>query len=135
MVEAEDIAALAFHFTAGAAAGVLLLRLPVSPYLLSFGSLLLLASLLLVVHRTERSGYLFPVFLLCGAFCFLTDSLAGGGPSFLERWTAGAALRLRAFIDSIPFPTETTAPLLKALLTGDRSGLSRETVRAFRAVF
>lgn len=133
MVEAEDIGALAFHFTVGAAAGALLLRLPVSPYLLSSGTLLLLSSLLLVVLRTERPGYLFPLFLLCGAFCFLTDSLSGGGPSLLERWTSGAALRLRLFIDAIPFPTETTAPLLKALLTGDRSGLSRETVQAFRS--
>ena len=133
MVEAEDIGALAFHFTVGAAAGALLLRLPISPYLLSCGSLLLLASLLLIVLRTERPAYLFPLFLLCGVFCFLTNSLSGGDPSFLERWTSGAALRLRLFIDGIPFPTGTTAPLLKALLTGDRSGLSRETVQAFRA--
>ena len=133
MAEAESIEALAFHFTAGVAAGALLLRLPVSHYLLSTGILLLLCGLLACILRTYRPGFLFPAFLLCGVFCILTDSLAGGGgPSLPEQWAAGAAFRLRAFIDRIPFPSETTAPLLKAFLTGDRSGLSRETVQAFR---
>jgi competence protein ComEC len=35
-------------------------------------------------------------------------------------------------IADIPFPSEGTAPLLTALLTGDRSLLARETVSAFR---
>jgi competence protein ComEC len=133
MAERENIGALAIHFTAGIAAGALLVRLPVDPYSLSGGLFLLLASLLAAVLKTERTGLLFPAFLVCGTVCFLTASFPGGGETtFLERWTAGAAEKLRAFIDGIPFPNETTAPLLKAFLTGDRSRLSRETVRMFR---
>ena len=131
MAERENIGALAIHFTAGVAAGTLLLRLPGNPYLLSGGVLIVLASLLLIVLKTERPVLLFPAFLLCGAFCALNGAFAGPEPA-LARWAAVPADRLRGFIDSLPFPSETTAPILKAFLTGDRSGLPRETVQAFR---
>ena len=133
MAEAKSIEALAVHFTAGAAAGALLLRTSADPCILSGGLFLVLASLVAVVLRKERNALLFPAFLLCGTVCVLTDSFAGGGTeTLLERWAAVPAMRLRAFIDTIPFPSERTAPLLKAFLTGDRSGLSRETVQTFR---
>jgi competence protein ComEC len=133
MAERTGIAALAVHFTAGVAAGTLLLRLPAAPFFLSGGLLIVLASLVAVVLKTERNGLLFPAFVLLGAFCALTDAFPGAeSNTFLERWTSAWADRLRAFIDGIPFPSTGTAPLLKALLTGDRSGLSRDTVRVFR---
>ena len=133
MAGAKNIEALAVHFTAGAAAGALLIHAHADPYLLSGGLSLVLASLVAAVLRTERDALLFPAFLLCGMMCVLTDSFAGGGTeTLLERWAAIPAARLRTFIDTIPFPSERTGPLLKAFLTGDRSGLSRETVRAFR---
>ena len=133
MAERADIVALAVHFTAGVAAGTLLLRLPADPFLLSSGLLIVLASLVAIVLKTERGGLLFPVFVLLGAFCALTDAFPGAGtPTFLERWAAAWGDRLRAFIDGIPFPSAGTAPLLKALLTGDRSGLTPDTVRVFR---
>ena len=40
--------------------------------------------------------------------------------------------RLRALIDGAGFADERTAPLLRALMTGDRSGLDWQTVSAFR---
>ena len=133
MAERKSIEALAVHFTAGVAAGALLMRLPADPALLSTGLLLVLASLVALVLKTERDGLLFPVFALLGAFCALTDAFPGADTAtFLERWTAAWAERLRAFIDRIPFPSAGTAPLLKALLTGDRSGLTADTVRVFR---
>ena len=133
MAERAGIEALAVHFTAGVAAGALLLRLPADPAILSTGLLLVLASLVVIVLKTERGNLLFPAFLLLGAFCAFTDAFPGADTAtFLERWTAAWAERLRCFIDSIPFPSEGTAPLLKALLTGDRSGLSQDTVRVFR---
>ena len=133
MVERAGIEALAVHFTAGVAAGALLLRLPADPSFLSSGFLLVLASLVLIVLKTERDNLLFPAFLLLGAICAFTDAFPGADRvTFLERWTSAWAERLRAFIDGIPFPSEGTAPLLKALLTGDRSGLSQDTVRVFR---
>ena len=131
MAGAENIEALAVHFTAGAAAGALLLRSSADPYLLSGELFLVLASLVAATLRTERSAFLFPAFLLCGTVFVLTDSFAGGEP-LLERWAAVPATRLRGFIDTIPFSSDGTAPLLKALLTGDRRGLSRDTVQAFR---
>ena len=133
MAERENIGALAVHFTAGVAAGALVLRLPVSPYFLAGGLLILLASLTASVLRTGRPPLLFPTFFLLGIFCTLTDTFPGAETAtFLERWASTLGGRLRDFIDSIPFPSEGTAPLLKALLTGDRSELSRDTVRVFR---
>ena len=133
MAERKNIEALAVHFTAGVAAGALVLRLPVSPYFLAGGLLILLASLTASVLRTGRPPLLFPTFFLLGIFCALTDAFPGADTAtFLERWASTLGGRLRDFIDSIPFPSEGTAPLLKALLTGDRSELSRDTVRVFR---
>ena len=133
MAERAGIEALAVHFTAGVAAGALLLRLPADPAILSTGLLLVLASLLVIVLKTERGGLLFPAFVLLGAFCAFADAFPGADTAtFLERRASAWAERLRAFIDGIPFPSAGTAPLLKALLTGDRSGLSQETVRVFR---
>jgi competence protein ComEC len=124
---------LAVHFTAGVAAGTLLLRLPANTISLSSSLLLILASLVAILLKTDRSGLLFPVFLLLGAFCALTDAFPGADTtSFAERWASALVERLRKFIESIPFPSEGTTPLLKALLTGDRSELSRDTVRVFR---
>ena len=133
MAERAGIEALAVHFTAGVAAGALLLRLPADPAILSTGLLLVLASLVVIVLKTERGGLLFPAFLLLGAFCAFADAFPGADTAtFLEQWTSAWADRLRHFIDGIPFPSAGTAPLLKALLTGDRSGLSQDTVRVFR---
>ena len=133
MAERAGIEALAVHFTAGVAAGALLLRLPADPAILSTSLLLVLASLVVIVLKTERGGLLFPAFLLLGAFCAFADAFPGADTAtFLERWTSAWADRLRHFIDGIPFPSAGTAPLLKALLTGDRSGLSQDTVRVFR---
>ena len=133
MAERENIGALAIHFTAGTAAGALLLRLSADPVLFSSGLLLTIASLVLVIVQTDRSRLLFPVFVLLGAFCAFTDAFPGADtPTFLERWASTWGERLRGLIDRTPFPSAGTAPLLKALLTGDRSGLSRETVQIFR---
>ena len=133
MAERESIEALAVHFTAGIAAGTLLLRLHADPVLLSSGLLLVLGTLVAFVLKTPRPGPFFAVFVLLGAFCAFTDAFPGAETTtFLERWTSAWAERLRTFIDGIPFPSEGTAPLLRALLTGDRSGLSKGTVRVFR---
>ena len=133
MAERENIGALAIHFTAGVAAGTVLLRFPADPVLVSNSLLFTLVSLIIVILQTEHSRLLFPVFVLLGAFCAFTDAFPGADTTtFLERWASARGDRLRAFIDHIPFPSAGTAPLLKVLLTGDRSGLSRDTVRIFR---
>ena len=133
MAGRKNIEALAVHFTAGVAAGTLVLRLPVSPYFLAGTLLIFLASLTAIVLRTERPVLIGPAFFLLGAFCALADAFPGvETATFPERWAASLGKRAKDFIDSIPFPSEGTVPLLKALLTGDRSGLSRETIQVFR---
>ena len=133
MAGRESIEALAVHFTAGVAAGTLLLRLPANLSVLASGILFTLAALVIIFLKTNRPGLLFPAFLLLGAFCAFSEAFPGAETTtFLERRTSAWADGLRGFIDSIPFPSEGTAPLLKALLTGDRSGLPRDTVRVFR---
>ncbi|MBO4605418.1 MAG: ComEC/Rec2 family competence protein [Bacteroidales bacterium] len=60
------------------------------------------------------------------------------GPPPIANWWGEASewrdliTTIRSRIDGIPFEHSETAPLLRALMTGDRSGLDRETVAAFR---
>lgn len=73
----------------------------------------------------------YPLFAVLGMLCYFTASMppvrGGGWPRLLQ-----AADTVRRAIDALPFRQEGTAPLLKAFLTGDRSGLGRETVAVFR---
>ena len=69
-------------------------------------------------------------FLLLGVFSASLPQVSV--PLLPDVWAREAAERLKGIIGSIPFPSEGTAPLLTALLTGDRTGLSGETVRVFR---
>lgn len=60
-----------------------------------------------------------------GLFCYSGRCpIAVGNDAFI--------LRFNDVFDRIPFEDGRTAPLLRALMTGDRSGLDRETVSAFR---
>jgi len=73
-------------------------------------------------------------FLLLGIFCAWNGSITGIRTSlWIEERAQGAASRLRAHIGSLPFPSEGTAALLQALVTGDRSGLSEHSVAVFRS--
>jgi competence protein ComEC len=73
-------------------------------------------------------------FLLLGCFCVWNSALPGvesTGP--IRSLADHSAFRLRALIGSLPFRSPDTAPLLQALLTGDRSGLSPQIQGVFRA--
>ena len=136
MVEAKSIETLSVSFTAGVIAGTGLSGAgPALP--LALLSLLLLP--LVFRHRLIRLPSAGSVtvmaltFLLLGMFCAWNGAQPGIPLlSPLEDVAIRSADALRGFIDSIPFGQKETAPLLKALLTGDRSGLSPETVAAFR---
>ena len=136
MVEAKSIETLSVSFTAGVIAGTGLSAAgPALP--LTLLSLLLLP--LVFRHRMIRLPSAGSVtvmaltFLLLGMFCAWNGAQAGIPLlSPLEDAATRSADALRNFIDSLPFGQKETAPLLKALLTGDRSGLSPETVAAFR---
>lgn len=133
MEAVKNIESLALFFTAGVAAGTVVLS--VSPAIL-----LPLAALPVFLYRKLLQwpenlsvGIILLAFLLLGVFCARSAALPSAGlPSWPETIAQSAALKLRAFIDSLPFRNQETAPLLRALLTGDRSGLSPETVQIFR---
>ncbi len=64
------------------------------------------------------------------------DVLAGGSPVRLSRmrlFIDGCGERFRNMIDGMPFGDRLSNALVKALLAGDRSGLSREVRNSFRA--
>jgi len=115
----------ALIFTAGVASGTLL-----SGYLFPFLAAAMLAALLPYLLRRRRAFAVPAAFFLAGVLCGCGAGLREG-PSIPE-----SVLRLgeslRGTIDRIPFPHAETGALLKALLGGDRSGLSRETVGIFR---
>lgn len=83
----------------------------------------------------RREPLLAAAFVATGLFCHCATYLRGYGAvdGGIVRTAAGCAERLRALIDSIPFGHGESAALVKALLTGERSSLSRATVLAFRA--
>ena len=76
------------------------------------------------------------IFMITGIFCSLSYSLASGIPEYGSGLVSTAAARavghLRATIDAIPYQSETTGPLVKALLTGDKSDLTKEITGIFR---
>ena len=77
------------------------------------------------------------IFLLTGLFCSLNSHVAAGVPEYaafpLKDIAMRASARLKSVIDSIPYQTETTGPLVKALLTGDKCDLTKEITGIFRS--
>lgn len=68
-----------------------------------------------------------------GFFCWCSGSISEDlvprvRPDFLDDWKN----TLECAVCAVPYRHEGTAPLLKALVCGDRSGLAAETVRSFR---
>lgn len=148
MAEERDIVGISVPFAAGIAAGEFLCaRLEAqvnhiaAPVLLAIAAGLFLTAV--TIRPSRLSGrrpctlLLFPViFLLTGIFCSLNHSIISGIPEYTDAPAAGIAERtvrhLKTAIDDIPYPSETTAPLVKALLTGDRGDLSKEITGIFR---
>lgn len=137
MERMKSIEALSVVFTAGIVAGTLLFAgtsftLPAVLFPLLTLPLLLKERLLALPEKTALCIVL-GTFLLLGVFCARASALPfADGTSWIQSVAEGAAGRLRALIDAAGWKSETTAPLLKALLTGDRSGLSAQTVSVFR---
>ena len=98
-----------------------------------FASLSLTAAALFFILCSLRKIRSFiPFYLLLfftGFFCYCSMSVYGAGHLRFEisdQW-------LRSAIEGTGFEGERTSPLLKALLTGDRSELDRGTVDCFRS--
>lgn len=85
------------------------------------------------------SPLLFATPALCAAICVFrceATSLSGGGASFIfgnmSDCLYATCRKFQGVIDKIPMTDKENNALLKALLTGDRSGLSAQTANAFR---
>ena len=137
MAEAKSIEMLSGFFTAGVVAGTVVSAGSAG----ALSGVLLPLVLLPVLFREKLRlspekwavGLCWATFLLLGFFCATTRAIPGiEETSVLQNWALGAADALRARIDALPFGADTTAPLLKAFLTADRSGLEADTLATFR---
>ena len=135
MAEAKSIEALSVMFTAGVAVGAIVSHY--SPWILP-AILLPIASIPVFcapVMRKSKAGpsLLLVSFLILGTFVSLCSVPFNHGNSVVQDIAMESALKLKSLISSLPFKADITSPLLTALLTGDKSGLSPETVQAFRS--
>lgn len=133
MTETADIKPLALAFTFGAASGLLLSRISVhAAYISSATSLLVALTLTVLTSADRRQAEILLLFLTAGVFCAATSALTSLGAVAGKPLFAGLAADFRSMISSIPFPHEGTAPLVNALLTGDRSSLDGSVMNSFR---
>lgn len=133
MTETADIKPLALAFTFGAASGLLLSHISMhAAYISSATSLLVALTLTLITSADRRQAEILLLFLTAGVFCAATSTLTSLGAVAGKQLFAGLAADFRSMISSIPFPHEGTAPLVNALLTGDRSSLDDSVMNSFR---
>lgn len=133
MTETADIKPLALAFTFGAASGLLLSRISMhAAYISSATSLLIALTLTVITSADRRQAEILLLFLTAGVFCAATSTLTSLGAVAGKPLIAGLAADFRSMISSIPFPHEGTAPLVNALLTGDRSSLDDSVMNSFR---
>lgn len=122
----RDIATLGIPFTLGVAAGTVL-PMPAGAAAAVF--CLLSAALMKPAGLRIRWALLF---LSLGLLCCLMHGClpaSGQGNVPVARRSCEA---LKGIIDGIPFRHNWTGPLIKALLTGDKSALGKDTVAVFR---
>lgn len=137
MDEARDVAGISFPFTAGVAAGLWLTgeacHVPVSAGVVSVLSLTA-AAVFTLAAATVRQRYLYAAaFMMTGIFCAAASSAGIAPGPERQGFAMRCAAKLKSVIDSIPFRSQDTGALVKALMTGDKSGLSRETIAIFRS--
>lgn len=133
MTETADIKPLALAFTFGAASGLLLSRISMhAAYISSATSLLVALTLTVITSADRRQAEILLLFLTAGVFCAATSTLTSLGAVAGKPLFAGLAADFRSMISSIPFPHDGTAPLVNALLTGDRSSLDDSVMNSFR---
>lgn len=133
MTETADIKPLALAFTFGAASGLLLSCISMhAAYISSATSLLVALTLTVITSADRRQAEILLLFLTAGVFCAATSTLTSLGAVAGKPLFAGLAADFRSMISSIPFPHEGTAPLVNALLTGDRSSLDSSVMNRFR---
>lgn len=129
MKEAGDICVISIPFAAGA-----LIASALRCHYLCASVSVCTATILLAVISSKRTRCEVPaalLFLSLGIFCYSSCSARGAIPLFNPLHDRLLPL-FRDFIYNLPFKKENTAPILCALLTGDKSGMDRNIVSAFR---
>lgn len=133
MVVRKDIVAVSIPFSAGVVTAALLPPGGDVPYWLAAGSCLAATALsCLYAGRGDRSGTVLLLYFVLGLFCHASAAARGPGAGGWAGAERALAALLRA-IDGAGFAHDSTAALLRALLCGQRDGLDRATVEAFRA--
>lgn len=136
MTEEKEIVGLSVPFAAGTAVGALLLYAADCPFSLASVTAIALAFSLFHLCSTPRARV--PVLamslLLCGIFCSLSRAISApfAQSGVLPNAANGAASWLKNTIDCIPYSNSGSSELVKALLTGDRSGLGKDVINVFR---
>ena len=102
-------------------------------------------ALILLMHPSRRKmSFVLPWLLTClaalgtGMICGFTSVDIGLGESHtgilhtIRNRAAGYGLRIQEAIDSIPFRDRSSNAIAKALITGERSDIPKDLIRAFR---
>lgn len=122
---AADLLAACSHVTASASFCAAIISLSILIYIYN--------------HKTDSIS-VWPAVIIamtvCGFMTASTYSLTSISAKAEAGWLTSAAMgfadRMKECIEAIPFSSDRTGHLLKALLTGDRAGLSPEVTEAFR---
>lgn len=125
MEVAKDIVRISVPF----AAGVLLSAFLSKAFIIAAITLPLVAGLMFACAGSRRVLPFMLLFFALGAFCHSSSELMGRKPA---RLFPAALSSLTSRIDALPFRHEGTGALTRALLTGQRELLEKETVDAFR---
>lgn len=136
MDEVREIAGISVPFTSGVAAGLWAAGCPwsgiVTPGSQSVIYLMLTAAFISAAYSRHGRYWFIAAYLSAGMFC-AAASAAAPMPGLQGTGLAGrCSLALKSLIDSIPFSSDISGALVKALMTGDRSSLTSDTVSIFR---
>ena len=134
MVQVKKIEIFGTSFLLGCLTGYLFLPVPGS--LLHCTTFLLFCCLaavpLLKGHKSISPLLLFCMICLCGCLCIFRGACSGLGILTEGPRDSGAYRLFSQAIDRLGFRNSGTTALVKALLLGDKSGLSAEVVQNFR---
>jgi competence protein ComEC len=141
----REIAGFAFPFAAGVIAAVLTGGSPciIKPTYHILALTFTFSSALILLHNARRDwnpAAQWCATVICALSCGVLTGICGKEMSvsamdadgWLIRIAEGCAGRMKAAIDSMAFADSGTGAVLKALLTGDRSGITEDISETFR---
>lgn len=134
-MEAERIEGLSVLFTAGIASGACLYSLVAHSGIAdSLAGIFLLAVCVATIIHKPSLPLVYALWFLGGIYCYVCADLCirpDGGNTVID-FTHATADKVRTAIRALPFKKEENCALVVALVTGDRSGIGKDTVEIFR---